>query len=166
MGWAFPSLPLYHNGGNSLVYHLLLSFHLCPSACIIVTKNISQDEHGWTLINPDEVFFDRLDDRAYQPVTSHPFGHGITLCCRQALSVSFIAALSQWGKQYNWASVFVITSVSICVHHCYKLLFSCYNETFYRMNADNCGMAAKHSAFVTLCWAEKYKETHQGERER
>ena len=138
MSWAFPSLPIYHNGGNSLIEHPFLSLHLRPSASIIVTMLFfnclkaffSQDERWWTPMNPDEVSFDRLDDRAYQPVNSHPFGHGITLCCRRALSVSFIAALSQWRKQYNWASVFVITSVSICVYPCYNAFFNCLKAYF------------------------------------
>jgi len=43
---------------------------------------------------PDRVFFDRLDDRAYQPVNIQPFGQYATIYCRQALNVSFIAALS------------------------------------------------------------------------
>jgi len=72
--------------------------------------------------------------------------------------------LSQWGKQFNLC---LLLSFHLCPSACIIVttaFFNCYNETFYRMNADNCGMAAKHLAFVTLCWMTNNNETHQGER--
>ena len=77
---------------------------------------------------------------------SSPSGEILHLARPYGLSVSFIAALSQWRKQFSLSLAFVITSVSICVHHCYK-------EYFHRMNADRYGTKAKHLVF----WAKMLK---------
>ena len=49
---------------------------------------------------PDRVFFDRLDDRAYQPVNIQPFGQYATISCRQARSVGGLDAVSQSQPQF------------------------------------------------------------------
>ena len=49
---------------------------------------------------PDRVFFDRLDDRAYQPVNIQPFGQYATIYCRQARSVDGLDAVSQSQPQF------------------------------------------------------------------
>ena len=134
--------------GKQFYLYLFLSFHLCPSACINVTTaffnclkaSFSQDVHGWTQINHDEVSFDRLADRAYQPVNIQPFGRKLVPDRPYGLCVSFIADLSQWRKLFNGTSSFIISSVSICVHHCYKWLFQLFKIFFFtgwtQMNAD------------------------------
>ena len=79
---------------------------------------------------PDRVFFDRLDDRAYQPVNIQPFGHNITLCCRQARSVDGLDAVSQSQPQFSQSLLHLCPSLlqmplSIIAKH-----------LFYRMNTD------------------------------
>ena len=76
-------------------------------------------------MNADKLSFDRLFDRAYQPVNNQPFGHNITLCCPHGLSVSFIAALSKWRKQFN---LYLFLSF-ICVHLRPSLL-QCFFQLF------------------------------------
>ena len=113
----------------------------CHLPVLSMLKNaFSQDEHGWTLINPDEAFFDRLDDREYQLVNIQPFGQYLAPRRPYELSVSFIADLSQWRKQFNWASVFVITSASIIVtmlfFNCLKAYFSQDERWWTPINPD------------------------------
>ena len=80
-------------------------------------------------MNADKLSFDRLFDRAYQPVNNQPFGHNITLCYLYGLRVSFIDALSQWRKQFNLSFAFIISSASIIVTNASFHLF-------HRINAD------------------------------
>ena len=69
---------------------------------------------------PDRVFFDRLDDRAYQPVNIQPFGQYATISCRQARSVGGLDAVSQSQPQFSLSSLHLRPSASIIV----SMLFS------------------------------------------
>ena len=76
---------------------------------------------------PDRVFFDRLADRAYQPVNIQPFGQYATISCRQARSVGGLDAVSQSQPQFSLSSLHLCPSASINVtnasFHLFKSFF-------------------------------------------
>jgi len=122
---------------------IISSASICVHQCYkCLFSFFLQDERRWTPIKPDYVSFARLFDRSSQPVNIQPFGHGITLCCRQARSVGGLDAVSQSQPQFSLSSLHLCPSASINVTNASFHLFKSFFFTGWtRINADKTGLS-------------------------